>query len=152
MGGASLGLIIEALVAVLLLITIAYCLILHRKLQWLRSDQSELKQVIRELNVATAKAEQTITALCTLSNGSEASLQARLAQTKELTGLLATSIAEAEHYLAKLDRARAAPARETVARPAPPPVRPAVRASQVGLGLLNARQRQQAARPDEEVA
>ena len=45
----SLGMTIEALVAVLLLITIGYCMLLNNRLKRLRSDEHSLKAVIAEL-------------------------------------------------------------------------------------------------------
>ena len=49
MSGFSLGVAIEVLVAVLLAVTIGYCVLVNRKLVQLRSDQSELKMIVREL-------------------------------------------------------------------------------------------------------
>ena len=48
----SLGMAIEALVAVLLLITIGYCMLLNSRLKRLRSDEHSLKAVIAELITA----------------------------------------------------------------------------------------------------
>jgi hypothetical protein len=42
----SFGLMIESLVAVLLLITIGYCMILNRRLKRLRGDEQALKATI----------------------------------------------------------------------------------------------------------
>lgn len=63
MGGLSLGIAIEALVAVLLAVTIGYCVLVNRKLIQLRSDQSELKVIVRDLHAATGQAEQAIAGL-----------------------------------------------------------------------------------------
>ena len=42
-------------VAVLLAVTIAYCLVVNRKLEQLRSDQSDIRVVIRDLSAATGQ-------------------------------------------------------------------------------------------------
>ena len=59
----GLGLIIESLVAVLLLLTIAYCMLLNKRLQRLRADEQALKATISELITATEIAERAIAGL-----------------------------------------------------------------------------------------
>jgi hypothetical protein len=49
----SLGLIIESLVAVLLMLTIGYCMLLNARLKRLKADEHSLKATIGELNTAT---------------------------------------------------------------------------------------------------
>ena len=63
MSGSSLGLLIESLVAVLLLVTIGYCVVLNRRLKRLRADESSLRETIAELVRATSIAEQAIEGL-----------------------------------------------------------------------------------------
>lgn len=55
--GAYIGIMLEILVATLLVATIAYCMIVNRKLEKLRADQENLKSVIRDLNQSTLHAE-----------------------------------------------------------------------------------------------
>jgi hypothetical protein len=57
------GLVIESMVAVLLLLTIGYCLLLNRKLRRLNADEQSLKAVIAELITATEIAERAIAGL-----------------------------------------------------------------------------------------
>ena len=56
----SLGLMIETLVAVLLMVTIGYCMLLNKRLKRLRSDEHSLRAVIAELITATEIAERAI--------------------------------------------------------------------------------------------
>lgn len=56
-------LIIECLVAVLLLLTIGYCVILNRRLSKLRSNEVSMKHTISELLTATETAERAIAGL-----------------------------------------------------------------------------------------
>jgi hypothetical protein len=56
----SLGMTIESLVAILLIITIAYCVLLNRRLKMLTSDEQSLKATISELVTATEIAERAI--------------------------------------------------------------------------------------------
>jgi hypothetical protein len=59
----GLGLMIESLVAVLLLVTIAFCVVLNRRLKKLRADEQALKGTISELITATEIAERAIAGL-----------------------------------------------------------------------------------------
>ena len=63
MSSSFLGLLIESLVAVLLALTICYCLILNRRLSKLRADESSLRGTIAELVTATEIAERAIAGL-----------------------------------------------------------------------------------------
>lgn len=63
MSGSSLGLLIESLVALLLLVTIGYCVILNQRLKRLRADESSLRETITELVRATEIAERAIEGL-----------------------------------------------------------------------------------------
>src|ERR1700738_3585263 len=56
----SFGIAIESLVAILLMLTIAYCMLLNKRLQRLKADEHSLKAVIAELITATAIAERAI--------------------------------------------------------------------------------------------
>jgi hypothetical protein len=56
----SLGLAIESLVAVLLMLTIGYCMLLNSRLKRLKADESSLKATIAELITATEIAERAI--------------------------------------------------------------------------------------------
>ena len=56
----SLGIIIESLVAVLLMLTIGYCMLLNARLKRLKADEHSLKATIAELITATEIAERAI--------------------------------------------------------------------------------------------
>src|SRR4051812_50163647 len=56
----SLGLAIEGLVAVLLMLTIGYCMLLNKRLLRLKADEQSLKATIGELITATEIAERAI--------------------------------------------------------------------------------------------
>lgn len=56
----SFGLVIESLVAVLLLLTIGYCMLLNRRLKRLRADEQSMRGMIAELITATEIAERAI--------------------------------------------------------------------------------------------
>jgi hypothetical protein len=56
----AFGLIIEIMVAVLLLVTIGYCILLNKRLVRLKADEQALKATISELITATEIAERAI--------------------------------------------------------------------------------------------
>lgn len=59
----SFGIVIESVVALLLLLTIGYCMLLNRRLKRLKSDEQTLKATIGELITATEIAERAISVL-----------------------------------------------------------------------------------------
>ncbi len=56
----SLGVAIECLVAILLMVTIGYCMLLNKRLKRLKADEHSLKATIAELITATEIAERAI--------------------------------------------------------------------------------------------
>ena len=63
------GLIIEILVAILLAMTVGYCMTLNRRLKLLKSDEHSLRATISELVTATEIAERAIGGLETHGRG-----------------------------------------------------------------------------------
>ena len=59
----AVGLIIESLVAVLLMLTIGYCMLLNKRLKRLKADEMALKATISELITVTEIAERAIAGL-----------------------------------------------------------------------------------------
>src|SRR2546423_15337119 len=55
-----MGIVIESLVAVLLMLTVGYCMLLNKRLQRLKADEHSLKATIAELITATEIAERAI--------------------------------------------------------------------------------------------
>ena len=142
----SFGLFIELLVAILLAVTIGYCVVVNRKLEQLRSEQSDMRSVIRDLSAATGQAENAIATLRSTAGTAEETLTARIDGAAELNAQLAVALEQGEDLLSKLKAVAGAPPRRTAPEPAAraAPARPAPRASQVGLGLLNAQRRSDA--------
>src|SRR3979490_3543792 len=56
----SFGIVIESLVALLLMLTIGYCMLLNARLKRLKADEHSLKATIAELITATEIAERAI--------------------------------------------------------------------------------------------
>jgi hypothetical protein len=59
----GIGMIIESLVAILLMLTVGYCMLLNRRLKLLKADEMSLRATISELITATEIAERAIAGL-----------------------------------------------------------------------------------------
>lgn len=143
MSGLSLGVAIETLVAVLLAVTIGYCVLVNRKLIQLRSDQSELKAIVRDLHAATGQAEQAIAGLRESAHLADESLGRQIERVRTLDGQLSTNISKGESLLAKfatMPRARQAQGSDSSAAEQGGPIRQ----NAIGLGMLNSQRRKQA--------
>lgn len=119
MTSLPIGLIIEVLVAVLLLITIAYCWILNRRLQRLRADEETLRATISELMTATEIAERAILGLKTTAADADRTLGNRLKEAETMSHALSDQISEGDKVFTRISQiagaARsAAPHREPV--------------------------------------
>jgi Domain of unknown function (DUF6468) len=78
------GLIIEALVSILLMFTIGYCMMLNRRLKLLRADEDALRCTIAELVTATEIAERAIAGLKITARECDLGLGERLARAERL--------------------------------------------------------------------
>jgi hypothetical protein len=74
----ALGFLIESLVAVLLMLTIGYCMLLNNRLTRLKADESTLKATIAELVTATEIAERAVAGLKATAHECEETLGERL--------------------------------------------------------------------------
>lgn len=75
---------LEALVAILLLVTAGYCFVLNRRLSVLRSSQTEMQRLLDEFVAATSKAEHSIATLKQASAEAGNALQERVGAAREL--------------------------------------------------------------------
>ena len=100
----SLGMAIEAMVAVLLLITIGYCMLLNNRLKRLRSDEHSLKAVIAELITATEIAERAIGGLKHAVRDVNENLGDQLTSATEMSAHLKRQLAECDHVVRRLSK------------------------------------------------
>ena len=121
----ALGLAIESLVAVLLLLTIGYCILLNKRLQRLKADEHSLKATIGELITATEIAERAIGGLKHTVRDVNENLGSQLAAATQMAGHLKHQLAEGDAVIRRLSRIAAAarPSSEQAeaAEPAPAP-------------------------------
>jgi hypothetical protein len=126
----SLGLIIESLVAVLLVLTIGYCMLLNARLKRLKADEHSLKAVIAELITATEIAERAIGGLKLAVRDVNENLGNQLSAATQMSDQLRKQLAESDGVVRRLSRIASAarpitspePASEAAAAPAPAPI------------------------------
>ena len=100
----SLGLTIETLVAVLLLVTIGYCMVLNHRLKRLRADEHSLKAVIAELVTATEIAERAIGGLKHTVRDVNENLGNQLASANQMSEYLKRQLSECDHVVRRLSK------------------------------------------------
>ena len=120
----SLGVAIEALVAILLVMTIGYCMLLNRRLKRLKADEHSLKATIAELITATEIAERAIGGLKHTVRDVNENLGGQLAAATQMSEHLKHQLAEGDHVMRRLTKiaiaARPSQAAETETKePAP---------------------------------
>jgi hypothetical protein len=96
------GFLIEGLVALLLLITIAYCILLNRRLCRFRADEQSLKATISELITATEIAERAIAGLKLTVRECDQNLGERLRTAERFSADIAQQIEAGEVVLTRL--------------------------------------------------
>lgn len=104
MTSLPLGMIIEALVAVLLLVTIGYCWLLNRRLMRLRADEQILRATISELMTATEIAERAILGLKATARDADETLGSHLREAHSLSSSLAEQIEEGEKIFSRISQ------------------------------------------------
>lgn len=142
----GLGVVIESLVALLLLITIGYCLMLNKRLTRLKADEQTLKATISELITATEIAERAIAGLKLTVQECDQSLGERLKVAQAMSVSIAKQISSGEQVVGKLaqivglsPQLAAAPA--AMPAPMPTPVAPDARATVAAAQAFAARAR-----------
>ena len=118
---SNFGLIIESLVAVLLLLTIAYCIMLNKRLTRLRSDEMALKATISELITATEIAERAIAGLKVTVRECDQGLGERLRTAERFSTEIARQVEAGSEILSRLNQIVAASRPASAAPPATAP-------------------------------
>jgi hypothetical protein len=99
-----LGVAIESLVAILLLLTIGYCMLLNKRLKRLKADEHSLKATIAELITATEIAERAIGGLKHTVRDVNENLGSQLALASQLSHQLKGQLAEGESVFRRLSK------------------------------------------------
>jgi hypothetical protein len=120
------GIAIESLVAILLMLTIGYCMLLNSRLKRLKADEHSLKATIAELITATEIAERAIGGLKHTVRDVNVNLGNQLTSAADMSLQLKKQLAEGDNIIRRLSRIAIA------ARPAsgPEPGAPRVSSAQ----------------------
>jgi hypothetical protein len=113
----SFGLMIESLVAVLLLLTIGYCVLLNSRLKRLKADEQALKGTISELITATEIAGRAVAGLKATAQDCDGTLGERMRAAERLAEGMARQLKAGELLLSELVRSGIAPPPVRVAAP-----------------------------------
>lgn len=100
----SFGLMIESLVAILLLLTIGYCVILNGRLKRLKADEQALKGTISELITATEIAGRAVAGLKATAQECDGTLGERMRAAERLAEGMARQLKAGELLLSELVR------------------------------------------------
>jgi chromosome segregation ATPase len=128
----SLGIAIESLVAVLLMLTIGYCMLLNKRLKRLKADESSLRATIGELITATEIAERAIGGLKLTVRDVNEHLGNQLATAGQISLQLKKQLAEGDNVVRRLARIASAarPSSEALPEPAVPTAKAIAAAAQ----------------------
>ncbi|TMJ48803.1 MAG: chemotaxis protein [Alphaproteobacteria bacterium] len=118
----SLGIAIESLVALLLMLTIGYCMLLNARLKRLKADEHSLKATIGELITATEIAERAIGGLKHTVRDVNENLGNQLASATRMTEHLKRQLAEADNVVRRISKIAIAARPASEVEPAAPKV------------------------------
>src|SRR6202795_4898407 len=110
-----MGIAIESLVAILLMLTIGYCMLLNKRLKRLKADEHSLKATIAELITATEIAERAIGGLKHTVRDVNENLGNQLTGAAQMSQQLTKQLAEGDNIFRRVSRI------VTAARPNPEP-------------------------------
>ena len=100
----SFGIVIESLVAMLLMLTIGYCMLLNSRLKRLKADEHSLKATIGELITATEIAERAIGGLKHTVRDVNENLGNQLTAAAQMSEQLKKQLAESDNVFRRLSR------------------------------------------------
>ena len=100
----GIGIIIDGLVAILLMLTIAYCMMLNRRLKLLKADEQSLRATISELVTATEIAERAIGGLKLTVHECDTGLGERLRKAERVTIEIERSVVAGKELLGRLSQ------------------------------------------------
>lgn len=92
MFGLPLGIFVEGAVAILLALTIGYCVLLNQRLKRLHQDKDAMRQMVADLVSATNLANQAIKELKSTAVEADLSLTARLEEAERFGVELANHV------------------------------------------------------------
>jgi hypothetical protein len=100
----GLGMMIDAVVAVLLVLTIGYCILLNRRLKLLKADEQSLRATISELVTATEIAERAINGLKLTVHECDMGLGERLRRAERVTIEIDRAVVSGKDLVSRLSQ------------------------------------------------
>ena len=100
----GIGMIIDCIVAILLVLTIGYCMMLNRRLKLLRADEQSLRATISELVTATEIAERAIGGLKITVHECDMGLGERLRKAERLAGDIDRAVVSGKDLISRLSQ------------------------------------------------
>lgn len=108
----AMPILLESLVAVLLVVTLGYCVVLERRIRTFRQDQDDLRSLIAELDRATGQAEKAVLGLSVTTREAQESLDHRLNDARALTRSMAMMARTNSRHAGGAPRRKAKPIEE----------------------------------------
>jgi Domain of unknown function (DUF6468) len=102
--GSIIGFVVELAVLVLLAFTVAYCIILDRRLQKLRADETQMRQTVVDLGLATSRAENAIDGMRRALVDCEATISERLKSAEAASAGLQDAVRTGDEVLDRIGR------------------------------------------------
>jgi Domain of unknown function (DUF6468) len=100
----GIGVIIDGVVAILLVLTIGYCILLNRRLKLLKADEQSLRATISELVTATEIAERAIGGLKLTVHECDMGLGDRLRKAERVTIEIDRTLVAGKDLLGRLSQ------------------------------------------------
>jgi len=100
----GIGIGIDGVVAVLLILTIGYCIMLNRRLKLLKADEQSLRATISELVTATEIAERAIGGLKLTVHECDTGLGERLRKAERVTVEIDRAVAAGKELLSRVSQ------------------------------------------------
>jgi hypothetical protein len=100
----GLGMIIDCVVAILLVLTIGYCMMLNRRLKRLKADEQSLRATISELVTATEIAERAIGGLKITVHECDMGLGERLRKAERLSIEIDRAVVSGKDLVSRLSQ------------------------------------------------
>ncbi len=115
----GLGMMIDGVVAILLVLTIGYCVMLNRRLKLLKADEQSLRATISELVTATEIAERAVNGLKLTVHECDMGLGERLRKAERVTIEIDRAVVSGKDLVSRLTQIVSAGRRpDDEARPA----------------------------------
>ncbi len=104
MSGIGMGFAVEALVTVLLGVTVWYCFMLDKRLKRFRADEKGMRQTVVDLALATERAEGAISGLRSVLTEADGSLVQRLRSAEAFTRELDAQLKSGDKVLSRISK------------------------------------------------